>query len=194
MSDNELGILLVDDQDLIRTGFSLILGTQPDFAVVGEAGDGAEALAKIEALAADDRAPDVVLMDVRMPGMDGIEATAAIVKNHPKIRVLVLTTFDLDEYALAAIEAGASGFLLKDARAPELISAVRSVAGGDSVMAPSVTRRKSPNSAGRMACRPGRRRPPGARCRSSPKAGTRSPRHRGRARRPRCRGPGRCRR
>lgn len=141
MSDTKLGILLVDDQDLIRTGFSLILGTQPDFAVVGEAGDGAEALEKIDALAADDGAPDVVLMDVRMPGMNGIEATAAIVRRFPKTRVLVLTTFDLDEYALAAIEAGASGFLLKDARAPELIAAVRAVAGGDSVMAPSVTRR-----------------------------------------------------
>lgn len=141
MSDTELRILLVDDQDLIRTGFSLILGTQTDFAVVGEAGDGAQALEVISALTAEERAPHVVLMDVRMPEMDGIEATERIVRQHPSIRVLVLTTFDLDEYALAAIEAGASGFLLKDARAPELVSAVRAVADGDSVMAPSVTRR-----------------------------------------------------
>jgi len=141
MSDTELKILLVDDQELIRTGFALILGTQPDLAVVGEAGDGAHALAMIESLSAAGNTPDVVLMDVRMPGMDGIAATSAIVSQYPAIRVLVLTTFDLDEYALAAIEAGASGFLLKDARAPELIGAVRSVAEGDSVMAPSVTRR-----------------------------------------------------
>ena len=141
MRDEKLRILLVDDQDLIRTGFSLILGTQADFAVVGEAGDGAKALETIAALEAEAREPHVVLMDVRMPGMNGIDATASIVRQHPQTRVLVLTTFDLDEYALAAIEAGASGFLLKDARAPELISAVRAVAEGDSVMAPSVTRR-----------------------------------------------------
>ncbi len=141
MSERALDILLVDDQDLIRTGFSLILGTQPDFQVVGEAGDGAQALSVIASLSAEDRPPHVVLMDVRMPGMDGIEATASIVRQYPSTRVLVLTTFDLDEYALAAIEAGASGFLLKDARAPELIAAVRAVADGDSVMAPSVTRR-----------------------------------------------------
>ncbi len=141
MSSSALKVVLVDDQDLIRTGFAMILGTQPDFEVVGEAGDGAEALAVIETLIREDRAPDVVLMDVRMPGMDGIEATGLIAHRYPNIRVLVLTTFDLDEYALAAIEAGASGFLLKDARAPELIGAVRAVADGDSVMAPSVTRR-----------------------------------------------------
>ena len=141
MSDAALNILLVDDQELIRTGFALILGTQPDLSVVGEAGDGGQALEMIERLTAEGTAPNVVLMDVRMPGMDGIKATAAIVARYPAVRVLVLTTFDLDEYALSAIEAGASGFLLKDARAPELIGAVRAVADGDSVMAPSVTRR-----------------------------------------------------
>lgn len=141
MSDTALNILLVDDQELIRTGFALILGTQPDLEVIGEAGDGAQALELIERFTAEGKAPHVVLMDVRMPGMDGIEATAAIVARFPSVRVLVLTTFDLDEYALSAIEAGASGFLLKDARAPELIGAVRAVADGDSVMAPSVTRR-----------------------------------------------------
>ena len=146
MNDTPTRVLLVDDQELIRTGFALILATAGadgggDVEVVGEAGDGAAALASIEALAAEDRAPGVVLMDVRMPGMDGIEATSVIAQRFPDTRVLVLTTFDLDEYALAAIEAGASGFLLKDARAPELIAAVRAVADGDSVMAPSVTRR-----------------------------------------------------
>lgn len=141
MTDAALNILLVDDQELIRTGFALILGTQPDLAVIGEAGDGAQALDMIERFSAEGNAPHVVLMDVRMPGMDGIEATAAIAARFPAVRVLVLTTFDLDEYALSAIEAGASGFLLKDARAPELIGAVRAVADGDSVMAPSVTRR-----------------------------------------------------
>lgn len=141
MSGSQLRVLLVDDQELIRTGFAMILGTQADFEVVGEAGDGAEALAVIEALINEDRAPHVVLMDVRMPGIDGIEATGLITQRYPDVRVLVLTTFDLDEYALAAIEAGASGFLLKDARAAELNGAVRAVADGDSVMAPSVTRR-----------------------------------------------------
>lgn len=139
-------VLLVDDQELIRAGFSLVLATVDAEAgraieVVGEAGDGAAALAMIETLAAEGRAPEVVLMDVRMPGMDGITATARISEHFPGTRVLVLTTFDLDEYALAAIEAGASGFLLKDARAAELLSAVRAVAEGDSVMAPSITRR-----------------------------------------------------
>jgi DNA-binding NarL/FixJ family response regulator len=133
--------VLVDDQELIRTGFALILSTAEGIEVVGQAGDGAEALHLIEALAADGSAPDVVLMDVRMPGMNGIEATGRIAREHPATRVVVLTTFDLDEYAIEAIEAGASGFLLKDARAAELIGAVRAVADGDSVMAPTVTRR-----------------------------------------------------
>lgn len=141
MNPGPLRVLLVDDQELIRTGFSLILDSQTDVEVVGEASNGQEALAKIEQLLMQNLAPDVVLMDVRMPVMDGIEATTRIVRDYPDTRVLVLTTFDLDEYALAAIEAGAGGFLLKDARAPELIGAVRAVAAGDAVMAQSVTRR-----------------------------------------------------
>lgn len=136
-----VGVVLVDDQELIRTGFSMILDTDPGISIVGEAGDGADALRLIAALAAEGREPDVVLMDVRMPGMNGIEATRIIAERHPSVRVLVLTTFDLDEYAIEAVEAGASGFLLKDARAAELIRAVRAVADGDPVMAASVTQR-----------------------------------------------------
>ena len=144
--DDVIRVLLVDDQELIRTGFALILSTSgagggPSVEVVGEAGDGVHALRVMQRLAEQDRLPNVVLMDVRMPGMDGIEATRLIVRDYPDSRVLVLTTFDLDEYALAAIEAGAGGFLLKDARAPELVAAVRSVAEGDAVMAASLTRR-----------------------------------------------------
>lgn len=144
--DDVIRVLLVDDQELIRTGFALILSTSgagggPSVEVVGEAGDGVQALRVMQRLAEQDRLPNVVLMDVRMPGMDGIEATRLIVRDYPDSRVFVLTTFDLDEYALAAIEAGAGGFLLKDARAPELVAAVRSVAEGDAVMAASLTRR-----------------------------------------------------
>lgn len=144
MSDRAIRVAIVDDQELIRTGFSLILNTavgDPGFDVVGEAAEGGEALELIARLGGDDRAPDVVLMDVRMPGMNGIEATRTIAQRFPGVRVLVLTTFDLDEYAMEAIEAGASGFLLKDTRAAELIEAVRAVADGDAVMAPSVTQR-----------------------------------------------------
>lgn len=141
MSEGGIGVVLVDDQELIRTGFSMILDTDPGISVLGEAGDGAEALGLIDALAAEGRNPAVVLMDVRMPGMNGIEATRILAERHPLVRVLVLTTFDLDEYAIEAVEAGASGFLLKDARAAELIRAVRAVAAGDPVMAASVTRR-----------------------------------------------------
>jgi len=129
-------VLLVDDQALIRMGFRLILDGSPDLQVVGEAGDGRTAVDQVSALR-----PDVVLMDVRMPGIDGIEATRRIVVAHPEVRVLVLTTFDLDEYAFAALRAGASGFLLKDASPVELASAVRTVAAGDSVVSPRVTRR-----------------------------------------------------
>lgn len=146
MGDDSAGgdairVVLVDDQELIRTGFALILSTADGIEVFGEAKDGATALELIERLDAAGTPPHVVLMDVRMPGTNGIEATAALAARFPGVRVIVLTTFDLDEYATAAIEAGASGFLLKDARAAELVAAVRAVADGDSVMAPSVTRR-----------------------------------------------------
>ncbi len=129
-------VLLVDDQELIRVGFRLVLEAEVDIEVVGEAGDGAAAIAAVGQLH-----PDVVLMDVRMPGTDGIAATTAIARDAPASRVLVLTTFDLDEYAFGAMAAGASGFLLKDAQRQELISAVRAVHRGDAVLSPRVTRR-----------------------------------------------------
>ncbi|WP_062130857.1 response regulator [Demequina aestuarii] len=136
MTSPRLRVLLVDDQALVRMGFSLVLAGEDDLDVVGEAGDGTTAVAQVRALR-----PDVVLMDVRMPSMNGIEATRLIVAEHPETRVLVLTTFDLDEYAFGALRAGASGFLLKDARPAELVEAIRSVASGDAVMTPRVTRR-----------------------------------------------------
>jgi len=132
-------VLLVDDQPLLRTGFRMILDAEPDLAVVGEAGDGEAALELVGTLA-----PDVVLMDVRMPRMDGVEATRRIVGPYPApgtARVLVLTTFDLDEYVVEALRAGASGFLLKDVPADDLIAAIRVVAAGDAIVAPSITRR-----------------------------------------------------
>jgi DNA-binding NarL/FixJ family response regulator len=129
-------VLLADDQPLIRAGFRMILEEQDDITVVGEARDGEEAVRLTAALQ-----PDVVLMDVRMPGMDGIEATRRIVEEFPAARVLVLTTFDLDEYAYSALRYGASGFLLKDARPADLADAIRVVATGDAVVAPAVTRR-----------------------------------------------------
>ncbi len=128
--------LLVDDQALIRVGFRLVLEAEPDMEVAGEAPDGQAAIS----LAAELR-PDVVLMDVRMPGLDGIAATERIVRALPETRVLVLTTFDLDEYAFGAIRAGASGFLLKDAQRQELTAAIRAVHRGDAVLAPRATRR-----------------------------------------------------
>jgi DNA-binding NarL/FixJ family response regulator len=131
-----ISVLLVDDQPLLRMGFQLVLEAQPDMTVVGEAGEGAEAVAQVAALA-----PDVVLMDVRMPGMDGIEATERITQEHSASRVLILTTFDLDEYAFAALHAGAAGFLLKNAQPAELIAGIRTVAAGDGVVAPRLTRR-----------------------------------------------------
>ncbi|MCO5972549.1 response regulator [Actinoallomurus soli] len=130
-----INVLLVDDQPLLRMGFRLVLETQPDITVVGEAGDGAEALAEVAS-----RSPDVVLMDVRMPGMDGLEATERIVRDHAASRVLILTTFDLDEYAFAALHAGAAGFLLKNVQPAELIAGIRTVAAGDGVVAPRLTR------------------------------------------------------
>lgn len=133
--------MLVDDQELIRTGFRLVLMSEPDMSVVAEAGDGNHALAELARLSGEGSGCDVVLMDVRMPGMNGIDATARIVSDFPDTRVLVLTTFDLDEYAIGAIQAGASGFLLKDARPTELVDAIRRVASGDAAMAPAVTAR-----------------------------------------------------
>jgi DNA-binding NarL/FixJ family response regulator len=130
-----LRVLLVDDQALVRLGFRMVLEAEDGITVVGEASDGAQALSMTRALR-----PDVVLMDVRMPVLDGVEATRAIVASGSPARVLVLTTFDLDEHAFAALRAGASGFLLKDAQPAELVSAMRSIAAGDAVVAPRVTR------------------------------------------------------
>ncbi|MFF7247740.1 response regulator [Embleya sp. NPDC008237] len=140
-------VMLVDDQELLRTGFTMVLQAQPDMSVVAEAGDGVEALDKLRHVDVD-----VVLMDVRMPRMDGVEACRricaeggenALVLPEGRLRpkVLMLTTFDLDEYAFAALKAGASGFLLKDVPPPELLSGIRAVASGDAVVAPSTTKR-----------------------------------------------------
>jgi DNA-binding NarL/FixJ family response regulator len=131
-----ISILLADDQPMLRLGFSLVLNAQDDMQVVGEAADGATAVRMTTALR-----PTMVLMDVRMPGMDGIEATRRIVESASATRVLILTTFDLDEYAYEGLRAGASGFLLKNIPPPDLMSAIRAVASGDAVVAPSVTRR-----------------------------------------------------
>lgn len=128
-------VLIVDDQPMVRTGFTVILDAEPDITVVGEAGDGAQAVDAAVALA-----PDVVLMDVRMPGMDGIAAAAAICAQ-TTARVLMLTTYDLDEYVYDALRAGASGFLLKSMRRQDLVDAVRVVAAGEALLAPTVTRR-----------------------------------------------------
>ncbi|MEU5757181.1 response regulator transcription factor [Streptomyces sp. NPDC047829] len=129
-------VLIADDQPLQRFGFRMLLESQDDMTVVGEAANGAEATRMTAALH-----PDVVLMDVRMPGLDGIEATRRIIAAGGRTRVLILTTFDLDEYAYAGLRAGASGFLVKDAQPEELLSGVRAVATGDAVVAPSLTRR-----------------------------------------------------
>jgi len=129
-------VLLVDDQDLVRAGFAMVLGSQPDLAVVGEAADGAAAIKLAREVPAD-----VMVMDVRMPGLDGVAATREICQAAERPRVLILTTFDLDEYAFEALRAGASGFLLKSAPPEELLYAIRSVHNGDSVVAPSTTRR-----------------------------------------------------
>lgn len=131
----QIRLLLVDDQELIRLGFRMVLEAEQDMTVVGEASDGRSAIAQAAALE-----PDLVLMDIRMPGLDGIAATEEIVRRHPGTRVLVLTTFDLDEYAFGAIRAGASGFLLKDAQRHEMISAIRAVHRGDAALAPRITR------------------------------------------------------
>jgi DNA-binding NarL/FixJ family response regulator len=129
-------VLIVDDQPMQRFGFRMLLESQDDLTVAGEAGDGAEAVRLAARLH-----PDVVLMDIRMPGLDGIEATRRIVASGDRTRVLILTTFDLDEYAYDGLRAGASGFLVKDALPEELLSGIRAVATGDAVVAPSLTRR-----------------------------------------------------
>lgn len=130
-------ILVVDDQALIRAGFRALLDAEPDMEVVGEAGSGSAAVAEAERLA-----PDVVLMDIRMPGGDGLEATRAILGAHREgLKVIILTTFELDDYVTGAIRAGASGFLVKDTEPEDLVRAVRAVHDGDAMLSPSVTRR-----------------------------------------------------
>ncbi|CEI49953.1 MULTISPECIES: response regulator transcription factor [Propionibacterium] len=135
MSD-PITVFLADDQELVRSGFRMLIDAEDDMEVVGEGVDGADTMRQIATLR-----PDVVLMDIRMPGMDGVEATKQVVALDNGTKVLVLTTFDLDEYVFAALKAGASGFLLKDTRPADLLSAIRAVAAGDSVVAPSATRR-----------------------------------------------------
>ncbi|HET9093930.1 MAG TPA: response regulator transcription factor [Solirubrobacteraceae bacterium] len=131
-----VSILLADDQELMRMAFRLVIESQPDLGVAGEAANGLEAVTLTT-----QRRPDVVLMDVRMPVLDGVEATRRIVGSGSGARVIILTTFDLDEYVYAGLRAGASGFLLKDAQPAELLTAIRAVASGDAVVAPSITRR-----------------------------------------------------
>ncbi|MFD4598324.1 response regulator [Streptomyces sp. NPDC058464] len=133
---NPIRVVIADDQQMVRQGFTVLLNAQPGIEVVGQAVDGLDAVAKVAELT-----PDVVLMDIRMPELNGIEATRRITGERPYIRVLVLTTFDLDEYVYEALRAGASGFLLKDASADKLAEAVRVVAAGDALLAPGVTRR-----------------------------------------------------
>ena len=133
--DDRVRVLIVDDQPLLRTGFRMILGSDPGITVVGEASDGNAAIAEAARLQ-----PDVVLMDVRMPGLDGVEATRRILLDGSSSRILILTTFDLDEYAFSALAAGASGFLLKDVPAAELIAAIHAISTGDAVVSPRITR------------------------------------------------------
>jgi DNA-binding NarL/FixJ family response regulator len=137
-SSHQLRIVVADDQQVVRDGFAALLNSQPDFVVVGIASDGAAAVRTC-----NEQQPDVVLMDIRMPGMDGIEATKQLAgeADADKPRVLILTTFDLDDYVYDALRAGASGFLLKDVTAEQLFDAVRVVARGDALLAPSITRR-----------------------------------------------------
>jgi len=142
------GLLLADDQELMRMAFRMVIDTQADMAILGEARNGREAVAAAERLR-----PDVVLMDVRMPELDGVEATRLIVQSESCARIIILTTFDLDEYVYAALRAGASGFLLKDTPPADLLSGIRAVASGDAVVAPSVTRRLLATYAHRLPAR-----------------------------------------
>jgi DNA-binding NarL/FixJ family response regulator len=130
------GVLLADDQEMMRMAFRLVIESQPDLQIVGEAANGREAVDVTLGLH-----PDVILMDIRMPEMDGLEATRRIVESESHARIIILTTFDLDEYVYAALRAGASGFLLKDTPPADLLSGIRAVASGDAVVAPRVTRR-----------------------------------------------------
>ena len=135
-----MSVMIVDDQRYARLGLARMIRKAPDLHVVAEAGDGQEALEVLERLNRSTGLPDVVLMDVRMPGMDGISATRAVARRFPTVKVLVLTTYDEDDYAFGALEVGASGFLLKDVRAAQLAQAVRAVAQGDAVLTPRVTK------------------------------------------------------
>ncbi|MEQ4303500.1 response regulator transcription factor [Plantactinospora sp. B6F1] len=135
-STRPVRVLLADDQPLLRTGFRMVLGAEDDLDIVGEAGDGVDAVDLSRRLL-----PDVVLMDIRMPRMDGVAATRAIIDARLPVRVLILTTFDLDEYVVGALRAGASGFLAKDVPAEDLVSAIRTVAAGEAVVAPRILKR-----------------------------------------------------
>jgi DNA-binding NarL/FixJ family response regulator len=156
-----IAVMIVDDQPLVRAGFRMVLSSQPDLRVVGEAGDGAQALDLVRGLDGSPDRPDVIVMDIRMPVLDGVEATRRLraTGDADPPRVIVLTTFDTDEEAFAALEAGASGFLLKNAPPEELLAAIRAVAAGDAVVAPRVTRRLLDRFAGQLAAR----RPAGSR-------------------------------
>ncbi|SEE66598.1 response regulator transcription factor [Ruania alba] len=150
---DQIRVLVVDDQELMRSALRMMVQSQPDLTLVGEGADGHDALALVRR-----HRVDVVLMDIRMPRLDGIEATKIIAEEQPRTRVLALTTFDLDEYAFPALRAGASGFLLKDARAEDVVAAIRTVHAGHGVVAPSTTRRliehvatSVPEGAGRAA-------------------------------------------
>lgn len=133
---SDISLLLVDDQDLIRAGMAMVLNATPGLRVVGEATNGGDAVARAAELR-----PEVILMDVRMPGLDGIEATRLITRDSPETRVIILTTFDLDEYAFGGLNAGASGFLLKDAPPADLVQAIRTVAGGEAIVSPRITQK-----------------------------------------------------
>jgi DNA-binding NarL/FixJ family response regulator len=147
-------LAIVDDQPLVRAGFRMILSAQPDIEVVGEAGDGAQALRLVSQLRTTGQGPDIVVMDIRMPVLDGVEATRRLCAEASPPRVIVVTTFDTDEEAFAALQAGASGFLLKNAPPEELLAAIRVVASGDAVVAPRVTRRLLDRFAGQLAPAP----------------------------------------
>ncbi|CAM3520400.1 response regulator transcription factor [Nocardioides dubius] len=134
MSESPIGVLIVDDDPLVRGALALMLGGQPDLSVIGEAGDGNAALAAVR-----ERRPDVVLMDIRMPGLDGLEATRQLHLQPDPPRVIVLTTFDADDYVVSAVAAGAEGFLVKDTPPAEIVAAIRAVADGDPMLSPSAT-------------------------------------------------------